>query len=189
MIDINDRTEGNICGAGEWEVVQREVVQRLLRIIRLFLLGSECIAVSFLCVQLMWLQLIIESADFHPDTHTRATQRAHTYTHRVSALLLFLPVKTELNLNAGTYDSTRIDFLALWLHSGLCGSSEFSVRPWSHIPGREQRLAVGYNAELLTLGGNERQSVARTRSLIGRAGAQVPRVRPSDWLEGGTSNL
>lgn len=42
----------------------------------------------FLSLQLMWLQLI-ESADFHPDTHARDTASERTHTHCVSALLLF----------------------------------------------------------------------------------------------------
>lgn len=89
MININDWTEGNICGGGEWEVVQREVVQRILRIIRLFLLCTQFIAVSFFSLQLMWLQLIIESADFHPDTHARETASAHIHTPCVRAFALF----------------------------------------------------------------------------------------------------
>lgn len=165
---------------GKREVVQREVVQRSHLIIRLFLLCCRFIAVFF-SLQLMWLQLVIESADFHPDTHARETvreskrERAHTHTRTHTVCPRFWPVQTELILNAGTYDSTRIDFLVLWFHSGLCRSSQVSVRPLSHIPGREQGLAVGYNAESLTRGGNERQSVDSTLFVIGQAGEQVPR--------------
>ena len=53
--------------------------KRSLRIFRLFVLCCKFIAVFF-SLQLMWVQLVIESADFHPDTHARDSERTHTHT-------------------------------------------------------------------------------------------------------------
>lgn len=144
MININDWTEGNLCGGGNGggaegggaaDPPNNSPLPALFRIY----------CGIFFSLQLMWLQLIIESADFHPDTHARETASAHIHTPCVRAFALFTgqngaePKRRHLRFHPDRFSCSLVILWSLWFVWVFCAALESHPRPGTASGCRIQR--------------------------------------------------